>query len=659
MTLSHADLLKIFRFMLLERRFEEKTIEMSHAGAKCGDLLSSIGYEAVNAGAFYEFRPDDYVKLHYRNRGAWFQLGLTPRAMMAEVLGKKASSTKGKSNYLHPVTGNTIQRTGIIGSSEPVASGAALVLKWKKKNQIVLCAFGEGSTHEGDWHEGVNFAALWNLPILFLCLNNRVSQTVPYSDTTPVKNVADRFKPYGIDGVHIHGIDPVLVHGTVQKAIKKIRDGDGPRFIDCEVPRLRPHDEGLDETRSKEEMKKLEAKDPVKLFKKQLMKNKVLTQKIYERMENEIRSEIDDAAHFAEECPYAKSEEVFTDVYAPSGATGPFADMSPVEGRSLTFREALKEALVEEMQRDEKMFILGADVRRIGLGDVAGLAAEFGNERVRDTTISESGTIGLSVGAAILGYRPVVEISSSDWMGVAMDQVANSAAKMRYSYGGKASVPMVVRIRTGAIPNAQPMYHCQSFEAWFSHIPGIKVVYPSTPYEAKGLLKASIRDDNPVLYLEHRLLYNSKGHVPEGEYLIPLGKGKVKREGNDVTVVAYGYHVHEALAAAEQLAQEGISVEVVDPRTLQPLDKDLILNSVRKTGRAVVVHEAHKTGGLGGEIASLIAEESFTNLKAPIKRLGAPFTPSPFTYGLKKHWLSFMDKDAIKDACKQTVAYTQ
>lgn len=656
--MTRTDLLKMFRFMLLERRYEEKTIELKRDGEELS-LHSSIGYEAVNVGAAYALKTDDYVKLHYRNRGVWFVLGLTPRTMMAELLAKEASTSKGKGNYLHPVTKNTIQRTGVIGSSMPISSGAALAIKMRKKRQIVLCCFGEGSVHEGDWHEAVNFAAVWNLPILFLCLNNEIVYTTPFSETV-LGNIASRFRAYGINGTQIDGVDPVVVYKAVQREIRKVREGDGPRFIECNVPRLRSHYEGFPETRTKKEMEKVRKKDPVKLFKERLMKSKILTEQMFQEINNEVRAEIDDAVQFAQKCPYSNAEELFTDVYAPSGITEPIVDENRlIEGRAITFAEALREALVEEMRRDEKVFILGHDVRYGTVGGVTrGLAEEFGRERVRNTTISESGIIGVSVGAALLGYRPVAEVSSGDWMALAMDQVTNSAAKMRYSYGGKASVPMVVRIQAGAALNC-PMYHCQSLEAWYTHIPGIKVVYPSTPCDAKGLLKTSIRDGNPVIFLEHRLLYNLKGPLFENEYLIPLGKGKVKRTGEDVTVVAYGYHVHEALAAAEQLEKEAISVEVVDPRTLQPLDIGLILSSVKKTGRLVVVHESQKTGGTGAEIASLISEECFANLKAPIKRLGAPFTPTPFSPGLRNSWLSFMDRNAIKQACKQATSYKQ
>jgi len=301
--------------------------------------------------------------------------------------------------------------------------------------------------------------------------------------------------------------------------------------------------------------------------------------------------------------------------------------------RELTFGEAINEALKEEMARDERVFLIGEDIR-FGYGGGAfgvskGLLTQFGPERVIDTPISESAIAGTSVGAALWGMRPVAEIMFADFMALAMDHIANSAAKMRFAYAGDASVPVVFRMAFGAGVGAA-LHHSQSTEAWITNVPGLKVVMPSTPEDAKGLLKSSIRDNNPVVFLEHKFLYSRlKGSVPEGEYLIPLGKSDVKRAGEDLTIIATGAMVHQALAAAEALEKEDVKAEVVDPRTLVPLDREGILDSVKKTGKVVIVHEAPKFGGFGGEISALIAEEGFYLLDAPIKRVGAPFTPVP------------------------------
>jgi len=323
--------------------------------------------------------------------------------------------------------------------------------------------------------------------------------------------------------------------------------------------------------------------------------------------------------------------------------------------RKIAYREALKEALREEMRRDSRVFLLGEDIGRYWGGAfkvTKGLAEEFGDERVRDTPISESAIIGAAVGAAITGMRPVAEIMFGDLTALAMDQIANQAAKIRYMFGGQAKCPIVVRTPFGAGVNIAA-HHSQSLEAWFMHVPGLYVAVPSTPYDAKGLLKTAIRSDNPVVFCEHKLLYPLEGEVPEGEYTIPFGVADVKREGKDVTVVATLFMVHKALNAAEELAEEGISVEVVDPRTLTPLDKQAIIKSVKKTGRIVIVTEDCRTAGVSAEIAAVVAEEAIDYLDAPIKRVAEPDTPIPFSPPLEQYVIP--DEKAIIKAVKEVV----
>ncbi len=323
--------------------------------------------------------------------------------------------------------------------------------------------------------------------------------------------------------------------------------------------------------------------------------------------------------------------------------------------REIAYRDALREALREEMLRDETVFVLGEDVGRYWKGAfkvTKGLAEEFGDTRVRDTPISESAIIGVAAGAAITGMRPIAEIMFGDLSALAMDQIANQAAKLRYMFGGQTKVPLVIRMPFGAGVNIAA-HHSQSLEAWFMHVPGLKIAMPSTPYDAKGLLKTAIRDDNPVMFFEHKLLYSINGEVPEEEYTVPFGVADVKREGEDVTIVATLYMVHKSLAAAEELRKQGISAEVVDPRTLVPLDKQAIVNSVKKTGRIVIVTEDSKTGGVSAEISAVIAEEAIDYLDAPIKRVAEPDTPIPFSPPLEKFVIP--DENRIMQAVKEVV----
>jgi len=323
--------------------------------------------------------------------------------------------------------------------------------------------------------------------------------------------------------------------------------------------------------------------------------------------------------------------------------------------RKLTMRAAINEALRQEMRRDPNVYVIGEDVGVFGgcFGVTAGLIDEFGPKRVIDTPITESAIIGNALGAAATGLRPVAEIMFMDFVGVTMDQIYNQAAKMRYMFGGKAKIPMVIRTACGAGGSAAAQ-HSQSLEAWFMHVPGLKVVAPSTAYDAKGLLISSIRDDNPVIFVEHKFIYDLEGEVPEDIYTIPLGKADVKRQGSDVTVIATMAMVHKALEAAEELSKEGISVEVIDPRTLQPLDGETIIESVKKTHKVVIVHEAVKFAGPGAEIAAMIAEEAFDYLDAPIKRVAAPFTPVPFSPVLEQEYIP--SKEKIIAAVKEAVA---
>lgn len=318
----------------------------------------------------------------------------------------------------------------------------------------------------------------------------------------------------------------------------------------------------------------------------------------------------------------------------------------------MSYVEGLRDGIRIEMKKDSNIYMAGEDVGIFGgcFGQTAGLFQEFGGERIIDTPISETVIVGHAVGAAAAGLRPIVEIMFIDFIGVCMDEILNQAAKMRYMFGGKAKLPMVIRTTCGAGVGAAAQ-HSQSLEAFLTHIPGIKVVMPATPADAKGLMAAAIRDDNPVVYIEHKGLLGFKGEVPEGEYVVPLGKADIKREGTDVTIVAWSAMVHQALAAAEALAQEGISAEVIDPRTLSPFDKDSVLQSLEKTGKLVIVHEAVKTGGLGGEIAALVADEGFDLLDAPIKRVTAPDCPVPFSSYLEAHYLPSQDKivKAVKE----------
>jgi 2-oxoisovalerate dehydrogenase E1 component len=449
------------------------------------------------------------------------------------------------------------------------------------------------------------------------------------------ETIAGRAAAYAIPGVRVDGNDLLAVYEAVQTAVARARAGAGPTLIEAVTYRWGGHSmrANLPDYRTKDEEREWMERDPIARVRPELERAGTALMRIKE-LEEAVELELDRAVAFAKGSAEPTVEIMESSVYAPHAPATEPADRS---GPERTMAEALNEALHAEMARDDRVFVMGEDVSLIGgiFGITRGLRDAFGEERVRDTPISEAGFLGAGVGAAIAGLRPVVEIQIWDFIAVTMDQVVNQAAKFRYMLGGGPTVPLVIRgPQGGGIRLAAQ--HSQSLEAWFAHVPGLVVVAPSTPYDAKGLLASAIRDDNPVIFLEHKALYAVKGPVPAAPYAIPLGRADVKREGADVTVIATQAMVARALAAAGELEKEGISVEVVDPRTLVPLDEATILASVRKTHRLVVAHEAVKRGGFGAELAALVAEKAIDDLDAPVVRVGARAVPMPYNDALER-----------------------
>nr|NIV29613.1 dehydrogenase [Anaerolineae bacterium] len=448
-------------------------------------------------------------------------------------------------------------------------------------------------------------------------------------------------------GTVVDGMDVLAVREAVDLAIERARRGEGPSLIECQTYRWYGHSRSDPRAyRTKEEEAAWKARDPIPTFAARLVESGICTQDEIDALEERVEDAIEEATQFALDSAMPPAEEVEDFVYAPFKWTEAdyakereLREACRVGGpgtRKILYRDALQEAGREEMQRDPSVFIMGEDVGLYGgaYGATRGLFEEFGADRVRDTPISEATIGGAAVGAAMAGMRPVAEIMYVDFTPLAMDQIANQGAKNRYMFGGKTTVPMVIRTEGGA-GRSIAAHHSQSLEALWTHFPGIYVVMPSTPFDAKGLLKAAIRDDNPVMFIEHKMLYGVEGHVPEEDYVIPYGVADVKREGSDVTVVTYSRMVHRSIEAAEKLSGEGISVEVIDLRTLNPLDMDTVASSVKKTGRVVGVTEAYKTGSFISELAMRIQEEVFDWLDAPVVRVAAADVPVPMSEALE------------------------
>jgi len=650
--------------MLEIRFFEEKVMDLLSRDIVKGASHLYVGEEAIAVGAMAATKKDDYITSTHRGHGHCIAKGGDPKLMLAELCGKATGYCKGRGGSMHiaDVNAGNLGATGIVGSNIPVATGAGLSVKLRGTDQVVLCFFGDGAANTGAFHESVNMAAIWKLPVIYVCENNLYGMSIAVSRAFPFEDIAERAKGYNIPGIILDGMDVLNVKKVVEEAVERARRGEGPTLIECKTYRFYGHSRSDARVyRTKEEEKTWKAKDPILDFERKLVEWGVLTQEKVQTIEEAVAKEIEEAEEYALNSPYPPIESLYeglyTEIYKDPAAS--IRDLSTAKKAGLKMRnvryvQALNEALREEMSKDERVFLMGEDIAIYGgaYQVTRGLHEEFGPERVRDTPISEAAIAGAAAGAAMTGMRPVAELMYIDFSTIATDQLINIAAKNRYMFGGKSTVPVVYRTQGGA-GRGIAEHHSQSLEAWYEHVPGMFVVMPSTPFDAKGLLKTCIRDDNPKMFIEHKMLYGIEGEVPEIEYTVPLGVADVKREGTDVTVVAYSRMVLLALEAAEELAKEGISAEVIDPRTLKPLDIDTIINSVKKTNKAVMVHEGYKTCGVGAEIASQIMEKAFDYLDAPVLRVAGEDVPIPMSPVLEE--AAIPSKEKIIDAVKRIV----
>jgi 2-oxoisovalerate dehydrogenase E1 component len=637
MKLSGEQLESLYTTMVKIRRFDERTAELFLEGLVKGTAHSYVGEEAVAAAACANLREDDYIVGTHRGHGHCIAKGARVDRMMAELMGRVDGYCRGLGGSMHiaALDLNILGCNGIVAAGLPIGTGAALAARIRHSDRVVIAFFGDGASNQGVVHESLNLAAVWKLPIIFLCENNQYALSTSSKRTVAGDSIAGRAAAYAIPGVRVDGNDLGAVYDTVKTAVARARAGAGPTLVEAMTYRWGGHSmrANLPDYRTKEEEREWMQRDPIARLKPELERAGSTLMRLKE-LEEAVEVELDRAVNFAKTSPEPTVEVMESSVYAPHA---PATEPTDRHGPERTMAEALNEAMYAEMTRDERVFVMGEDVSLIGgiFGVTRGLREKFGEERVRDTPISEAGFLGAGVGAAIAGLRPIVEIQIWDFIAVTMDQVVNQAAKFRYMLGGSPTVPLVIRgPQGGGIRLAAQ--HSQSLEAWFAHVPGLVVVAPSTPYDAKGLLASAIRDDNPVIFLEHKALYAVKGPVPAEPYAIPLGKADIKREGTDVTVIATQAMVARALASAAELEKDGLSVEVIDPRTLVPLDEATLLASVRKTHRLVIAHEAVKRGGFGAELAALVAEKAIDDLDAPIVRVGARAVPMPYNDALER-----------------------
>ncbi|GAA4236166.1 alpha-ketoacid dehydrogenase subunit alpha/beta [Actinomadura meridiana] len=624
---------RLYRTMALIRGFETEAARLLRSGALTGNLHLSLGQEAVAAGVCDVLTPADTITTTHRGHGHCLAKGGDPRRMFAELAGRRTGYCKGRAGSMHiadPGSG-ILGATAIVGGGLPIAVGAAWSAQVRGVADVAVAFFGDGAVAEGAFHESLNLAALWRLPVVFVCENNQYAELLPVG----MHLAADPYRyaePYGIPGVRVDGNDVVAVRAAADEAVRRARRGEGPTLLEAVTYRWSGHYEGDPERyRDRAEVEEWKGRDPLVRLRAGMAEG------LAEQIDEEVRRSLDDAAAVALDDPVAGPEDVPDDVYAEPVA--PPAGVSVVSGvRTIKYREAVAEALAEEMARDKSVVVFGEDVARAGGTFLAtrGLLDRFGETRVRDTPISEGALVGAAIGAAMTGLRPVVEIMFADFLTLAADQLVNHAAKMRSVSGGAFDVPMVVRV-IGAAGRAAGPQHGQSLEGWFAGVPGLKVVAPSSPADLKGLLKAAVRDPDPVIVLESLALWGDRGEVPEGDdHLVPIGRAAVTRPGADVTLVAWGGAHARASQAAEALAEDGIDAEVVDLRSLLPLDADAVLASLRRTGRLVVVHDAVAPFGPGAEIAALAAEAGPRWLKAPVRRVTPPFAHVPLPEPLQR-----------------------
>ncbi len=639
-------LVEIYR-QLSRIRAVDKAIQ---AGLSSGKFMFTYwpmtGQEAIPAVLSQLTTTRDYMVTTYRGIHDQVAKGVALEGLFAEALGRIGGVNKGKGGSPHisdPSTGSMLT-TAIVGGGAPIINGLGLAAQLRGEDRIGIVNFGDGATSIGAIHEAMNLAGVWKLPVIFLCQNNLIGEYTPVSGYTASKDFASRATGYGFKGVRLDANNVPAFYTGMKAVIAEVRRGEGPVFVEAVTTRLGPH-AGVGDTPelSADELGAARQTWPVVSVRAMLLKAGVCSEKQLASIDDSATAEVEKAIAAALQSTVTPQRETLLDVYGdasipPRRGHYPHreAEIAPTgELKNMTMVDAIRDAQELALAQDKEVFLLGEDIGDPPGGVFAaskGLQTKYGKARVRPTPIAETAIIGAGIGAALVGMRPVAEIMFIDFAGVCLDQIVNHAAKQRYMSGAATHVPMTIRMMVGGGTGGFGAQHSQSLEAWMLHTPGLKVVYPSNPYDAKGLLLSCIFDEDPCVHLESiKLLWGARDKVPSGDYRIPLGVARVRREGSDISLITYGWQVAECLAAAEELQKEGVNAEVLDLRSLVPLDYHRILESVKKTGRALVVHAATEFCGLGAEIASTISEELFARLKGPVGRLGADYAPIAYS----------------------------
>ena len=615
--------LDMYRMMQEARLFEKRAQDLFLEGLIKGTSHLALGQEAVAAGFAAALRPEDLVYCTYRGHVHTLLRGAPMGALMAELMGRANGICGGKGGSMHltDVSHGAMGSYAIVGAHMPIAAGAAWAAQERGTGQVVVCFFGDGTTNIGAFHEALNLAVVWQLPVVYVCENNLYMEYTPIGAVTAVANpAADRASAYGLEPVVVDGNDVDEVFETATRLVDRARQGGGPALVEAKTYRHGGHSRADPaKYRPDDEVKAWLARDPIPTYRDRLLASGVDPEAL-DRVEREALELVDRATEEAKAGPVPRTR----------GARDRAVGRRGVRVAELTYREAVSRAIAQEMERDASVYFIGEDVAAAGgvFKTTEGLFERFGPKRVRDTPISEQAIIGAIMGAAMNGLRPVAELMFSDFFAVCWDLIANQIAKTRYMTNGQVALPLVIRTANGGGVRFGAQ-HSQSVEGWAMAIPGLKVVVPSNPVDMIGLFAAAVRDPDPVIVVEPKVLYATKGEVPDGEVVDRLGSAKVLRQGSDVTIAALGAMVPRSLEAAEALAGDGIDAEVIDVRSLVPLDATTILESVGKTGRFVTVEESPRLCGWGAEVASIVAEDHFFDLDGPIVRITTPHIPLP------------------------------
>ncbi|NRA52497.1 MAG: dehydrogenase [Phaeodactylibacter sp.] len=649
---SDEEFLKLYRGLLLPRMIEEKMLILLRQG-RISKWFSGIGQEAISVGAALALDPDELLFTMHRNLGVFTSRAVPLERLFAQWQGKGLGFTKGRDRSFHFGTMDyrIVGMISHLGPQLSLASGVALASKLSQSGQVALAFTGEGGTSEGEFHEALNTAAVWQLPVIFVIENNGYGLSTPTSEQYKCEHLADRAKGYGMRSEIIDGNNILETYQTFSRLAAELRENPEPVLVECKTFRMRGHEEASGTKYvPKKLMDEWAQRDPLENFERFLLQEGVLTTESIKEIRQSFKEKISEGLEkaYAEPAVTASLDAELGDVYAPVE----LVEKRP-EGPStaLRFVDAISKGLEAAMEAHDNLVLMGQDIADYGgvFKITDGFTEKFGAGRVRNTPLCESAIIGIGLGLSLKGYKAMVEMQFADFVSCGFNQIVNNLAKLHYRWGQKADV--VIRMPTGGGVGAGP-FHSQSNEAWFFHTPGLKIVYPSTPEDAKGLLLSSFEDPNPVLFFEHKALYRRlSAQVPDGYYTTPIGKARLAAEGEEVSVITYGMGVHWALEVCEEM---GVQADILDLRTLLPLDYDAIKETVKKTNRVIVLHEDTQTGGIGGELSAYISEHLFEHLDAPVLRAGSLDTPVPFSTVLEAQ---FLPKDRFRAQLERLIAY--